>query len=134
MCWLSLNLWQNLQQCLGYLDDVYVYAVVKTPYFSQKLGIYFRSAIWHWGGGGQLCTLYIQPREVQYRYRVQCVCVCMCVFIHAGNTYVIAPLGEINSGGDKRRRVVIELFNEKKDSNIIIHPLPPSPNLKLALF
>jgi hypothetical protein len=92
MCWLSLNLGQNLQQCLGYLDDVYVYAVVKTPYFLQKLGIYFRSAYVALDGvgGGGVCMYCIGKYNI-CRYRVPCVCVCMCVFIHAGNTYVIAP-------------------------------------------
>jgi hypothetical protein len=58
----------------------------------------------------------------------------MCVFIHAGNTYVIAPLEEINSGGDKRRRVVIELFTEKelgeRDSNITTPPLFTAENIQ----
>jgi hypothetical protein len=57
--------------------------------------------------------------------------VCMGVFIHAGNTYVIAPLEEINSGGDKSRRVVIELFTGKElGDRIVISPLFTAGNVQ----
>jgi hypothetical protein len=55
-----------------------------------------------------------------------CVCIYICVSLSMPEIrMLLLPLGGINSGGDKRRRVVIELFKEKKLGDRIVISSPP---------